>query len=386
MKAAASKTTLPAAFSGENAAGEKKTRRRQRDYTRFHTQVAQLAKIVIADQPSKASFGKSAHAALQALIIYTITTVTAKASELANHRSTARTNAHHTIRQCEMRAAMQVLVPQRLFATLWDGVARALERFAIASTPEALEAARAAAAAAKAAGKRVEGSGRSARAGLTIPIGRVLNVMRAKTAGFHLGSDAPICMSALVQGVVTLVLQAAHARMLDTRGAAKDAHKGGRITARHVAHAISTGVGKDLAEFLDGLVLIGAPMRATVHLSWVPQSRKRARAPKAAESDTESDAESESEDDAVAAAPKKSAKAAPKAKAVPKAAAPKAAAPKAAAPKAAAPKAAPKAAAPKAAAPAAKAAAPKTAKAVPATKLAKAAPAAPKAPSKKTKA
>ena len=105
-------------------------------------------------------------------------------------------------------------------------------------------------------GKKVAGSkSRSAKAGLTFPVGRLGRFLKQGRYSKRIGSGAPVYMAA--------VLEYLTAELLELAGNAAREHKKNRITPRHIQLAIKND--QELNKYIGSATIASGGVAPNVH-------------------------------------------------------------------------------------------------------------------------
>ena len=105
-------------------------------------------------------------------------------------------------------------------------------------------------------GKKVGGSKtRSAKAGLTFPVGRISRHLRKGRFAKRIGGGAPVYMAAVLEYIV--------AELLELAGNAARDHKKNRISPRHIQLAIKND--EELNKYLGSATIAAGGVMPNVH-------------------------------------------------------------------------------------------------------------------------
>ena len=118
-------------------------------------------------------------------------------------------------------------------------------------------------------GKKVsagKGSSRSAKAGITFPVGRLARYLKKGRYAKNVGATAPVYMAAVLEYVVAEILELAG-------NAAKDGKKS-RVNPRHIQMAIRND--EELNKFFGGVTIAQGGVMPNIHSVLLPKSSKKA--------------------------------------------------------------------------------------------------------------
>ncbi|NXU04927.1 H2AX protein, partial [Buphagus erythrorhynchus] len=120
----------------------------------------------------------------------------------------------------------------------------------------------------KSGGKaRAKAKSRSARAGLTFPVGRVHRLVRRGHYGERVGSTAMVYLAA--------VLEYLTAEVLELAGNVARYHKKQRIMPRHVQLAVRHD--EELNKLLGGVIIAQGGVVPNVHAALLPKTTRKKR-------------------------------------------------------------------------------------------------------------
>ena len=106
---------------------------------------------------------------------------------------------------------------------------------------------------------------RSARAGLSFPVGRLARFLRRGNFSSRVGGSAPVYMAAVLEYVVAEVLELAG-------NAAKD-NKKSRIVPRHIQLAVRND--DELNQFFGNAVIAGGGVLPNIHSTLLPDKKNK---------------------------------------------------------------------------------------------------------------
>jgi histone H2A len=114
----------------------------------------------------------------------------------------------------------------------------------------------------KRGGKKASGGkGKSAKAGLQFPVGRIGRFLKKGNFSKRVGAGAPVYLAA--------VLEYLTAETLELAGNAARDHKKGRITPRHIQLAIRND--EELSKFLGGVTIASGGVLPNIHNVLLPK-------------------------------------------------------------------------------------------------------------------
>ncbi len=117
----------------------------------------------------------------------------------------------------------------------------------------------------KGKGCKVESTSRTARAGITFPVGRVARYMRNGRYASRLGAGAPVYTAAVMEYLTAEVLELAG-------NAAKD-NKRMRITPRFILLAIKND--EELSSFMNDITISDGGVLPRIHPSLMRKKKKK---------------------------------------------------------------------------------------------------------------
>ena len=113
-------------------------------------------------------------------------------------------------------------------------------------------------------GRKVGGSKtKSARAGLTFPVGRILRHMKKGRFAKRIGGGAPVFMAAVLEYLV--------AELLELAGNAARDHKKTRIVPRHIQLAVTND--EELNKYLGRATIASGGVLPNIHAVLLPKSK-----------------------------------------------------------------------------------------------------------------
>ena len=107
---------------------------------------------------------------------------------------------------------------------------------------------------------------RSARAGLTFPVGRVARYLKQGRYASRVGGGAPVYLAAVMEYLC--------AEILELAGNASRDNKKKRIIPRHVQLAVRND--EELNKLLDGVTIAAGGVLPNIHAVLLPKQRKKA--------------------------------------------------------------------------------------------------------------
>eukprot|EP01083_Nonionella_stella_P097503 274063_1 len=115
----------------------------------------------------------------------------------------------------------------------------------------------------KRGGKGKKSQTRSARAGLTFPVGRVSRFLRQGRYAQRIGGGAPVYMAAVLEYLTAEVLELAG-------NAAKD-NKKARIIPRHISLAVRND--EELNKLMSGVTIAAGGVLPNIHAVLLPKNK-----------------------------------------------------------------------------------------------------------------